>query len=211
MSSSTIEPRVRQLDIEFLFLDLDTCTRCRATDATLVQALGHMAPALEAAGVMVSLTKTLVADEDTARRFRFVSSPTIRINGVDVAAELVESTCESCGELCACGGEVACRDWLWRGERSTQPPVGLIVEALMRHAAGPAADPSEGPQSPHGPFELPENLRQFFATASPNATIRQATVVLPTSPEAACCTADLQVGCGHVGTEAATAPSSCNC
>jgi hypothetical protein len=33
--TSTARP-TRQLQIEFLFLDLDTCTRCRATDQTLL-------------------------------------------------------------------------------------------------------------------------------------------------------------------------------
>ena len=59
----------RSLQIDFLYLDLDTCTRCRATDATLLEAL----------------------ERTQARALGFVSSPTIRINGVDIAGELVES------------------------------------------------------------------------------------------------------------------------
>jgi hypothetical protein len=126
----------RSLQIEFLYLDLDTCTRCRATDATLLEALHRTRPALDAAGVTVSVTKTLVASEAQARALGFVSSPTIRINGVDIAGELVESACDSCSEGCACNGGVDCRDWLWQGERSQEPPLGLIVEAIMRHAGG---------------------------------------------------------------------------
>jgi hypothetical protein len=153
----------RTLQIEFLFLDLDTCTRCRATDATLLEAIERTGPALDAAGVAVSVTKTLVASEDQARALGFVSSPTIRINGVDIVGELVESACDSCSETCACNGGVDCRDWLWRGDRSHEPPLGLIVEAIMRHAGGP--DPGNPPASPPGSATVPANLRQYFTAA----------------------------------------------
>jgi uncharacterized protein DUF2703 len=131
----------RKLQIEFLFLDLDTCTRCRATDATLLEAIARTRPALDATGVAVSVTKTLVASEAQARVLGFVSSPTIRINGVDIAGKLVESACDSCSDTCACNGGVDCRDWVWRGERSHEPPLGLIVEAILRHAGG-GTDPA---------------------------------------------------------------------
>ena len=78
----------------------------------------------------------------------FISSPTIRINGVDIAGELVESACDSCSESCACNGGVDCRDWVWQGQRSQEPPVGLIVEAIMRHAGG--TNPGSATPSPAG-------------------------------------------------------------
>jgi hypothetical protein len=74
-----------------------------------------------------------------ARDLGFLSSPTIRIGGVDIAGELVESACDTCSEACACDGGVDCRDWIYRGERSSEPPLGLIVEAIMRHAVGAGA------------------------------------------------------------------------
>ena len=85
----------------------------------------------------------------------------IRINGVDIAGQLVESACDSCSETCACNGGVDCRDWLWRGERSHEPPLGLIVEAIMRHAGGP--DPASPLASPPSSATVPANLRQYFA------------------------------------------------
>ena len=94
----------RTLEIEFLFLDLDTCTRCRATDATLLEAIERTGPALDAAGVAVSVTKTLVASEAQAQALSLSAPPTIRINGVDIAGGLVESACDSCSETCACNG-----------------------------------------------------------------------------------------------------------
>jgi Domain of unknown function (DUF2703) len=171
----------RHLHIEFLYLDLDTCTRCRATDATLLEALQRTRPALDAAGVTVSVTKTLVASEAQAQALGFVSSPTIRINDTDIAGELVESACDSCSETCACNGGVDCRDWVWHGERSHEPPLGLIVEAIMRHAGG--TDPGIATPSP-GSGLVPTNLRKYFA----------ATAVA--TPQAAdCCSVEEQAGC----------------
>jgi Domain of unknown function (DUF2703) len=50
MTAPATTMATRTLQIEFLFLDLDTCTRCRATDATLLEAIDRTHPALEAAG-----------------------------------------------------------------------------------------------------------------------------------------------------------------
>jgi len=158
----------RELPIDFLFLDLDTCTRCRATDATLLEAVELTRPALEAVGVSVTVTKTLVASEAQARALGFVSSPTIRIGGVDIAGELVESACDSCSDACPCEGGVDCRDWLYRGERSTEPPVGLIVEAIMRRAVGAPPDEAHMPGPP--PVEVPLNLRGYFAARAVEST-----------------------------------------
>ena len=197
----------RQLQIEFLFLDLDTCTRCRATDQTLLEAIERTRPALDAAGVTVAVSKTLVAGEAQARRLGFVSSPTIRIDGVDIAGELVESACDTCSETCACDGGVDCRDWLYQGQRSTQPPLGLIVEAIMRHAAG--ADPDSPTPARLQPPTVPDNLRQYYAAAA---------APVADTPSSDCCTADVQAGCCEPADKAACcstgagmASSSCGC
>jgi Domain of unknown function (DUF2703) len=202
--TSTARP-TRQLQIEFLFLDLDTCTRCRATDQTLLEAIERTRPALDAAGVTVSVTKTLVASETQAQQLGFVSSPTIRIDGVDIAGELVESACDTCSETCACNGGVDCRDWVYQGERSTQPPLGLIVEAIMRHAAD--ADPDSPTLARPQPPTVPDNLRQYYAAAAASGA---------DPPTSDCCTADVQAGCCEPADKATccgtgAARASCGC
>lgn len=155
----SIEP-TRQLDIEFLFLDLQSCTRCVGTDVTLQEALDLTRAALAVAGIEVNVTKRLIESEADAQQFRFVSSPTIRINGQDITGTFVESACNSCSDLCACNGSVDCRVWRYRGQDYTEAPTGLIVEAILRHAAAPVAVSSE-------PFvDVPENLKQFFRSRS---------------------------------------------
>jgi Domain of unknown function (DUF2703) len=182
MSLPATTAPTRHLQIDFLYLDLDTCTRCRATDATLLEAIERTRPALDAAGVTVSVTKTLVASEAQARALGFLSSPTIRINDVDIAGELVESACDSCSETCACNGGVDCRDWVWQGQRSHEPPLGLIVEAIMRHAGG--TDLHSAIWSPPESGLVPANLRQYFAATA------------AATPKAAdCCTVEDQAGC----------------
>jgi len=195
----------RELPIDFLFLDLDTCTRCRATEATLLEAVELTRPALEAVGVSVTVTKTRVASEAQARALGFVSSPTIRVGGVDIAGELVESRCDTCTESCACDGGVDCRDWIYRGERRTEPPVGLIVEAILRHAV-PHNTTSAGPDQP-AQTAVPENLHRYFA----------GTAAAPDTPQAPCCSTEVQAGCCPPEEEAAcggtampATPCGCN-
>jgi hypothetical protein len=151
--------REKQIEIEFLFLDLDVCTRCKGTDANLETALRTVQEVLQASGTDVSTRKMLVDSEETARKLRFVSSPTIRINGRDLALEFRETPCGSCAEACACDGGVDCRVWLYEGKEYTEAPVPLIVNALLsaiydtRSAGGPGLGRS---------FELSENLKHFF-------------------------------------------------
>jgi hypothetical protein len=71
MTVPTTTMATKTLQIEFLFLDLDTCTRCRATDATLLEAIDRTRPTLEAAGVTVQL----VAVQGRVGRARRIQQP----------------------------------------------------------------------------------------------------------------------------------------
>ena len=72
-------PQTRdRLAIDFLFLDLTTCTRCLGADRSLGSALEVVRDVLQATGVEVEVNKVLVESEEQARALRFVSSPTIR-------------------------------------------------------------------------------------------------------------------------------------
>ncbi|MGH3982945.1 MAG: DUF2703 domain-containing protein, partial [Pseudonocardiaceae bacterium] len=128
--------------IDFLFLDLTTCTRCRGTDRSLDAALTAVAEVLRAAGTEVEVTKVHVTSAEQARALRFVSSPTIRVNGTDIALELRESSCGS--EACTdgCGDQIACRVWVHHGQEYTEPPPAMIVEAILRHVYGTAPAPA---------------------------------------------------------------------
>ncbi len=149
-----------RLRIDFLFLDLTTCSRCLGANRSLEAALDVVRGVVEATGVEVEVNKILVESEERARAHRFGSSPTIRVNGRDVALELRESSCGS--EACTdgCGEGIACRVWVHRGEEYTEPPVAMIVDAILGHLYDDA-DPHLAAGAAH--YELPENLARFFA------------------------------------------------
>jgi hypothetical protein len=188
----------RAIVIDFLYLDLETCTRCRGTDANLEAALSEVSSVLDAAGVNVSLRKTLVASAEQARAVGFISSPTIRVNGQDIALELRESNCGECGDLCACEGSVDCRVWVWQGEEHTAAPLAMIVDAILREVYGGSARAV----APAPAAALPENLERYFAgkaqqeaAASCCSPAKQAACCEP-SEKASCCGDTSSEGCG---------------
>src|SRR5918999_4547783 len=71
----------RRVAIDFLYLDLEVCTRCIGTNANLEAALAEVSQILRATDIAVSVTKTLVQSEEQARALGFFSSPTIRLTG----------------------------------------------------------------------------------------------------------------------------------
>jgi Domain of unknown function (DUF2703) len=161
MSATTIDglQTRRKLRIDFLFLDLTTCTRCLGANRSLEAALERVDDVLGAAGVEPEVNKVRVESAEHARALRFVSSPTIRIDGEDVALELRESPCgaEACTD--GCGADTACRVWVYRGAEYTEPPVEMVVDAILRRVYGGVASPRADVVSD---YALPENLERFF-------------------------------------------------
>ena len=102
----------KRVKIDFMFVDLQACARCGGTNANLATALDTVRSVLEAAGVEILVKKTLVDSEQKAMELSFVSSPTIRVNGRDIALQVRESNCASCGEACGCEGKIDCRVWV---------------------------------------------------------------------------------------------------
>jgi len=149
----------KRVEIEFLYLDLDVCTRCKGTDANLETALRIVREVLLASGTYVSTRKMLVNSEETARKLEFLSSPTIRINGRDIALKFRETPCDSCAGACACDGGVDCRVWVYEDKEYTEAPVPLIVRALLSEIY--KSQSADRPASVR-PFELSENLKHFF-------------------------------------------------
>jgi hypothetical protein len=150
-------PLARVLAIDLLVLDLTTCHRCLGADERLTASIELVRDVLSATGVEVEVRTTVVGSAEQATALRFRSSPTIRVDGRDVALELRESACGS--EACTdgCGETIACRVWVHRGVEHTEPPVGMIVEAILGHVYGDARPAKEAP------YELPDNLARFYA------------------------------------------------
>ena len=152
----------RQITIDFLYLDLSVCTRCQGTDTVLDEALAEVSKVLQATGAEVILSKINVNSEELAVAYKFISSPTIRVNGHDIQMEVKESLCESCGDLC--GDEVDCRVWVYQGKEYTVPPKGMIIEAILKEVYGE----NRGHNDTEQQYIVPENLRRFYSALERN-------------------------------------------
>ena len=191
----------RVIDLEFLYLDLNTCTRCVGTNDNLEEALQSVSEVLALTNSDVSVTKILIENETQALAHQFVSSPTIRINGRDIALEFRESQCDSCTDLCGCEAGTDCREWVYQGEVYQEAPVGMIVEAILGEVYR---------SSPVSKFDaesdsVPDNLKNFFSgraeleTAVSNACCsetKQETCCQPSAKSDCCGTTNESGSCG---------------
>lgn len=136
-------------------MDTTICGRCQDTEKALDEAVASVAIVLNAAGYGVKVNKVNIATRELAIQVQFVSSPTIRVNGNDIAVELRETVCEDCGELC--GDTVDCRVWLYNGVEYNAPPKELIVDAILREVYSAKQGEPE-----RKAYQLPDNLETYF-------------------------------------------------
>jgi Domain of unknown function (DUF2703) len=190
----------RRIDIDFLFLDLNTCARCVGTDQNLEKALSAVEQFLAFVDVEVRLDKILIDSPEKAAAYRFVTCPTIRVNGRDIALETRESKCDSCTDLCGCTEGTNCRVWVYRGQEYTEAPVAMIVEAILEEAFQ-RRQPAMETTSPYE--DVPENLKRFFAGTS----VQDGSPCCSASEQQTCCEpAEKAACCGAV-----SAPQVCGC
>lgn len=146
----------KTINIDFLYLDTTICGRCQDTEKALDGAVSNVAVVLNAAGYEVKLNKVNITTKELAIQYQFISSPTIRVNGNDIAVELRESVCEDCGDLC--GDTVDCRVWVYNGVEYTAPPQELIVNAILKEVYGGNSTEELAPK-----YTLPHNFEVFFS------------------------------------------------
>lgn len=154
----------RTVTVDFLYLDTESCDRCMGTEDALETALERVEPVLDALDVGITVRDIHVSSLDAAEATQLAVSPTIRIDGRDIQPDYLENACESCGDLCACEGDVDCRLWRYRGEEYTTAPVDLLVEALVR-AVAPNQAPPAGSRKRRA-SQLSSNVADFFEGSS---------------------------------------------
>lgn len=150
------ENRKKEIVIDFLYLDLNVCERCQGTETNLDLAIRDVSTVLEAAGFDIKVNKVNIISKELANEYEFVSSPTIRINGKDIALDVKESSCKACGDLC--GDDVDCRVWNYEGEEYTEPPKELIINAILKVVYGEKAELEDKKAE----YKVPDNLNKFF-------------------------------------------------
>lgn len=141
------------LQLEYLFLDLETCNRCVGTDQVLDDVVKVITPALELAGYRIKYHKIEISTEDIAKEYRFVSSPTIRVNGRDICSTVAESNCGCCSDIS--GADVDCRVFEYKGNFYEIPPKVMLAEAILSAIFTPSDDKTTK-------YALPDNLKSFY-------------------------------------------------
>lgn len=155
-----MEPQSRKiLNIDLLAIDLDICQRCVPTSEQLRDAVSLLVPVADALGIELRHREIVVQTPEEAKEYALLSSPTIRLNGRDVAQDIRESLCESCGDLTGNNTAVDCREWHYRGQVYYAAPLPLLIEAIM----GAMLNIDASPSVPVPLEELPENLQRYFS------------------------------------------------
>ncbi|MEA4915038.1 MAG: DUF2703 domain-containing protein [Christensenella sp.] len=141
--------------VEYLYLDLNTCERCVGTEQELDDVVMALTPALSLAGYTLEYRKIEMTTREIATQHRFLSSPTIRVNGRDICTTVAENDCGCCGEIS--GTQVDCRVFEYGGEIFEVPPKAMLAEGILSAVFGT----SDAVLS-DGDYQLPENLRSFY-------------------------------------------------
>jgi hypothetical protein len=158
----------KKVTIDFLYLDLESCEPCQGSEGNLEGALNEISTILGATGAEVELNKVHVTSYDEAVQLGFVSSPTIRVNGQDLALEVRESHCSSCSDIS--GTETFCRVWDFEGKEYKAAPKALIAEAVLKAVYGGVTQ--QDTRSPDSGQEAKSlaNLKSFFEGTRAAAT-----------------------------------------
>lgn len=164
-----IKKNDKEILIEYLYLDLNSCDRCIGTDKVLEQVINELAPAFKLAGYSLVFNKIEMTSIELAEKYHFLSSPTIRVNGTDICESVVESDCGCCSEIS--GTSVDCRVFEYERKKYEVPPVEMIAKELLLNAF------SDKTELNISDYHLPENLRNFFEGKTVKITVAVAIVL----------------------------------
>lgn len=145
----------KNVKIEYLYLDLNTCSRCCGTDVVLDEVIAALRPALELAGYEMAYEKIEMATVKDAVKYEFLSSPTIRVNGQDLCGAVKENACGCCSDIS--GTNVTCRVFTYEGTDYEVPPKAMLAEEILRRIFAGAI-----PETVQEPYVLPQNLKDFY-------------------------------------------------
>jgi len=171
---------MKVLNIDLLVIDLETCKRCVPTGDELKKAVQILKPTADALGIELRHREIVVQTSADAMLNALLSSPTIRLNGRDIAQDIHESVCESCGDLTENNTSVDCREWHYRGQVYPSVPLPLLMEAIMEAMLNIDQLP---PVTPTPPNKLPENLQRYFENKKQAARVKTVEIYDP----AMCC------------------------
>lgn len=114
------------------FLHTLGCKWCIKTEKLLRESLNDL-------DIKEDFEEIIVDSNEKEKKYKFVGSPTIRINGQDIYDVVSKSRCESCEKLCESGEgtdytkqntKSGCRTFIYGGKNFAYPPKGMIKAAL---------------------------------------------------------------------------------
>ena len=125
------------MKIQFLYIL--NCPWCLKTKRLLYESLKELK-------VKGEVEEILVDSEEKSKKYKFIGSPTIRINGKDIQEKVFKDRCLPCEDLakrvkktpefvkkqCQCG----CRVFYYEGKYYSYPPKRMIKEALSFRLKG---------------------------------------------------------------------------
>ncbi|MBN2851804.1 MAG: DUF2703 domain-containing protein [Clostridia bacterium] len=145
----------KMIVIDYLYLDLETCERCIGTDQVLDEVMMTLTPAISMVGYKVVYNKTEMKTAAIAEQYKFLSSPTIRVNGRDICQSVSENNCGCCSEISQT--DVDCRVFEYDEKTYEIPPKEMLAKDILNMIFG-SADVFCSCQE----YVLPENLKEFF-------------------------------------------------
>lgn len=146
---------LKEIVIDFLYLDLTKCDRCINTESNLDDAINEVSNILKAVGYSVLVNKIEITTKELAYKYEFVSSPTIRINGKDICLEVKENSCGCCSDIS--GTDVDCRVFVYDGIEYNEPPKAMIIDGILKEIY------SDKKSKKTEKYILPKNLEVFYA------------------------------------------------
>jgi len=117
------------MKIQLLYI-LD-CAWCLKTKQIIKESLKDL-------GIKATVEETLIDSDRKAKKYKFLGSPTVRINGKDIQEEINKGRCEPCEKLskikgtefvkqeCKCG----CRIYFYKNKKYPYPPKTMIKESI---------------------------------------------------------------------------------
>src|SRR5687768_16789804 len=99
MNTTTTATDDGPIVLELLYLDLETCEPCRGASSNVDDAVAAVREQVEAAGRSLEVCEIHVTSRAQADDLGFVSSPTVRVNGVDLELGVQEASCGTCSAI----------------------------------------------------------------------------------------------------------------
>ncbi|TFH84875.1 DUF2703 domain-containing protein [Billgrantia azerbaijanica] len=146
----------KEIKIDYLYLDNNSCNRCRSSEESLDEAASLIGPVLEAVGCRLSIQRHHINSLELAEAFMLESSPSIRINGREIQPKPIETHCTECSNL-AGGRAVDCRIWDYRVTQSEKLPIGLLIEEILHTIFHNVRTQPHYTTTP-----VPSNIRRYF-------------------------------------------------